>query len=390
MERKTESLILDFMHALNLKICSIRLVVMPEDEVIFLEVNEQRNFLFLEESCPGLNICTSVCDFSLPQQVFNQQNGLPTMRIFGPRNLPNVKRRGINMMATLRIEWFMLFPKLTKLFRCCAAIAALLCTSAQAIDAPCLPQTKLDVGLLTSRLIIVGETHGTKQIPEFVGSLACSLANANRPLLVGLEMSIDEQKPILEYIESAGTAEDKSRLTAGKFWHPYMFDGRSGEAMVKLIDDIRILHLAKKDVLLFAMDISDSEELLQLSKDEPYWVGHRDALMALNIEIRLRQYPNHTALILVGNYHSEKNIGTPENKDLHPMAEILSHNFKIQNIDFSTTGGDAWACDGASAETAVCGPHSRKARARFSGSMYDFVVPLGKISASPPAVNSAN
>ncbi|WP_394781792.1 hypothetical protein [Undibacterium sp.] len=268
--------------------------------------------------------------------------------------------------------------------------SASLSISAGATDIPCRAQTKLGLGLLTSRVIIVGETHGTKEIPEFVSGLACSLANEDRPLLVGLEMPIDEQKSISEYLKSTGTPEDKHRLTSGKFWHPYMPDGRSGEAMLKLIDDIRLLHAAKKEVFLFAMDMDDNQMPLPLSKNESNWPGLRNAFMALNIETRLGQYPNYTALILVGNYHAEKGIGTPEDKDGHSMAEILSHKFAIQNIDFSTTGGEAWTCEGPSARTAVCGPHSRKARAKFSDSDYDFIVPLGKISASSPAVSSKN
>ena len=263
------------------------------------------------------------------------------------------------------------------------------CSCSYANELVCEPQTKIEVSQLKARVIIVGETHGTNEIPLFVSRLACSLALENRPLMVGLEMSVDEQIPILDYLKSSGTADDKIKLTSGKFWHSNMPDGRSSEAILKLIESIRLMREAHKNILLFAMDAGDKDEPIQLTESEIFWPGWRDSVMALNIETRLRQYPSYTALILVGNYHSEMASRRFEEFDIHPMGERLSHYFSTQNIDFSTTGGDAWACEGPSADKAICAPHQRKARSSFSKTKYDFIVPLGKISASYPAKSSS-
>ncbi len=52
-----------FMRKMNLRFGSIDLIVTPEDEIVFLEINEQGQFLFLEEQCPDLNILGEMCQF---------------------------------------------------------------------------------------------------------------------------------------------------------------------------------------------------------------------------------------------------------------------------------------------------------------------------------------
>ena len=264
-------------------------------------------------------------------------------------------------------------------------IPLLLCSSSYANEAVCDPQRLIDVSQLKARVIIVGETHGTNEIPLFVSGLACSLVTENRPLMLGLEIPVDEQIPILEYLKSSGMPNDKMKLTSGKFWHSSKPDGRSSEAMLRLIESVRLLHASQKDILLFAIDAGDKDEPILLTENETFWPGWRDSVMALNIETRLQQYPTYTALILVGNYHSEMASRRFEETDIHPMAERLSRYFTTQHIDFSTTGGDAWACDGASADKAICSPHPRRARPSLSKTKYDVIVPLGTISASYPA-----
>ena len=48
----------------------------------------------------------------------------------------------------------------------------------------------------------MGEVHGTKEIPEFVGELACSFLQSGKKLILGLEIPSDTQEAINTYINS--------------------------------------------------------------------------------------------------------------------------------------------------------------------------------------------
>ncbi len=49
------------MKRLNLRFGSIDLIVTPDDELVFLEINEQGQFLFLDERCPELGVMQADC-----------------------------------------------------------------------------------------------------------------------------------------------------------------------------------------------------------------------------------------------------------------------------------------------------------------------------------------
>ena len=113
------------------------------------------------------------------------------------------------------------------------------------------------LGVLTERaqvhrVMLVGELHGTWEVPGIVAGLATNLSADERPLIVGLEIWRSEQAALDRYLASAGTAEDREALLAGPFWATR--DGRSSEAMVDLIERLRVLAL-KAPVQLVAFDV---------------------------------------------------------------------------------------------------------------------------------------
>lgn len=52
-----------FMAEMGLQFGSFDFIVTEDDTVVFLEINEQGQFLFLEEQCPELSLLSAVCDF---------------------------------------------------------------------------------------------------------------------------------------------------------------------------------------------------------------------------------------------------------------------------------------------------------------------------------------
>lgn len=63
LDDATASLIRRFMRAIKLQMGSIDLIVTPEGKIVFLEVNEQGQFLFLEDMCPEVPALAAVCNF---------------------------------------------------------------------------------------------------------------------------------------------------------------------------------------------------------------------------------------------------------------------------------------------------------------------------------------
>ena len=63
LDDATAAMIRRFMRAIKLQMASIDLIMTPEGGIVFLEVNEQGQFLFLEDMCPQLPVLAAVCNF---------------------------------------------------------------------------------------------------------------------------------------------------------------------------------------------------------------------------------------------------------------------------------------------------------------------------------------
>lgn len=94
-------------------------------------------------------------------------------------------------------------------------------------------------------MLIVGDYHGSNEIPGFVAQLMSDAA-AKRPVRLGLEMESFEQKPIQVYMASYGNAADRAALLHDDFWTAE--DGRESKAIVRLIERVRKLREEGRDV----------------------------------------------------------------------------------------------------------------------------------------------
>ena len=79
-------------------------------------------------------------------------------------------------------------------------------------DPDCIPQSSVDVTTLEPQVVLVGEAHGTNEIPRFTGSLVCSLLKAGRSVILAVEQDADEQDALNRYMRSDGSAAEKRVL----------------------------------------------------------------------------------------------------------------------------------------------------------------------------------
>jgi hypothetical protein len=288
-----------------------------------------------------------------------------------------LKAGAVNEIATLAIlvaankksTKFNMKKSLLALF-----LLTLLNTVAMACDEP-VPKFIDDI---RQQVIFVGEIHGTKEMPAFVGNLACYFAKKNVPVLLGLEMPADMQAALKTFHASNGDKQAKKKLLAHQFWQFAGNYGMASEAIFDLIELSRKLRVAGHEVIPFAFRHADSD--LPLRKDEDHSLRN-DLLMAANIQARALQYANYKVIILAGNVHAMK---SPTSLSAASFLEKSIANFSIL---LSPQGGNTWGCSGKPGQT-ICGVGDVGVGA-LEDEGYNAVVPIKEVHASAPALVQA-
>ncbi|PYQ59019.1 MAG: hypothetical protein DMF53_19450 [Acidobacteria bacterium] len=243
---------------------------------------------------------------------------------------------------------------------------------------------------LTAPLLLIGDIHGTREIPAAFGDLVCHAASAHRgqTILAGLEIPADEQAAIDTFLAGAGDAAAIQALLAGGFWRRDYQDGRSSAAMLSLLDELRRQKKAGLRIVVRGIDLKRYD-----SADD------RDAGMAANVEAAIDAVHPAQTLVLTGNVHTRTLHGYPwdAKADYVPMgAHLRAKQADLIALDIKSLGGSAWMC--ASADPKECGPHDLRPRepngptprvelapdaAATLG--YDGALLLGPLTASSPA-----
>jgi hypothetical protein len=245
-----------------------------------------------------------------------------------------------------------------------AAAALFAATPAAARDKPSPPAT----------ITLVGEVHGTQEIPRLFGDLVkVAAGSATAPIAVGLELPISLQPVLDQAVRERATCEQlRDRLFHSPSWQK-LNDGRGSEAMLELLCNVAALAEQSK-VSLFVFDTETKE---------------RNETMAHAIASTLERLKSAQALILTGNLHASTAKDIPGFSSFHPMGWwLLQDGFRVRSFDVRYEAGEAWVC------IPDCGVHRLKSviatpameAAQHNG--YDDVIAVGRISASPPAIPS--
>ncbi len=220
-------------------------------------------------------------------------------------------------------------------------------------------------------ITIFGELHGTQEAPTLVGNLACRAASSGLPVRVGLEIPSNMQPNLGAFLSSDGNQHDVEQLTQGIFWT--YGDGRSSKAMLALIDRVRLLKQAGKNINVFLFDIATMD------------IASRDKHMAKNILSAIERDPNAVFLILTGNLHARTK---PHRWMSWYIVQAHTH---LVSLNMANARGSAWTCtrDG-------CGPMRMGGRDRGQQPFierfdqpddngYNGLFYVGAVTASPPA-----
>ena len=201
---------------------------------------------------------------------------------------------------------------------------------------PALPGAQALLARRGQRFIIFGEMHGTAEAPALFGDFVC-LAAARGPVVVGLEMEQDQQESLDTYLASDGAAPARAALLANRHWMRGR-DGRASVAMLALVERVRQLRSAGRDIRLLAF--------LRRVADRSSQTPHERAMAAAWRE-SLEGRRGARLVALVGNVHARREPAYGfEPAAMHmPAGETLT-------IGFAPLGGTAWNC-----QRNGCGPH---------------------------------
>jgi len=179
--------------------------------------------------------------------------------------------------------------------------------SVQAEDCPELPGVAQLFANPETRVIWVGEMHGTSEMPALFGDIVCAAGSRGRPVYVVLER-LDSEFPLWNmYLTSDGSDQARGLLWLGEQWQQRQQDGRSSVAMTGLAERLRLFRAGGYVLALGLMD-----GVLQLG-------DNRDAHMALVVGSLRDAHPDALILVYSGNFHAMK----AETGDLHAAAGYL-------------------------------------------------------------------
>lgn len=164
-----------------------------------------------------------------------------------------------------------------------------------------------------SKVTLFGEMHGNANSPRVVGAFAKQMLDAHGAVTVALEIPAMDQLRVQNYLQSQGTTGDRCLLLASSFWSPGFADGRSSEAKLKLIDDLRALVHDGHDVEILAFDRRSSPDQQAGEKE-----------MAQAIIDYAQSHPQRRVVALTGNMHARRTSFEVMGSQIQPMSHFIA------------------------------------------------------------------
>ncbi|MBF5044856.1 hypothetical protein FGE12_20825 [Aggregicoccus sp. 17bor-14] len=224
--------------------------------------------------------------------------------------------------------------------------------AADAVEARCGPAIPglvdgFDHALRPGGFLLLGQVPGTREVPAFVGQAVCHILHAGTPVVLALELPVREQPALERYLASEGTDADRAALVHGPFWRRPEQDGRSSEALVALVERMRLLNRQGLPVTLLAFSVEGLE-------------GNAfEEAMAAVLAARRKLESESSLVVLTGNVHASTEPGVPWDKAFVPMGALLAKSgAPLRSFDLMHGGGSTWECRVAGEGAKLsCGTH---------------------------------
>jgi erythromycin esterase-like protein len=222
------------------------------------------------------------------------------------------------------------------------------------------------------RLLLIGETHGTRECPALVARMAERYAQQG-PVFVALELSSSIDGDVQRFLSSDGSPQARAALLQPAYWHmpKERSDGRRNFEVIELLERLRALRAQGKAVSVRAIDVPIDQPLDSERRDQAMAGKIREAFLALPAQARL--------LALTGNVHAmrAKPLFAPPEMQT-PMGSRLL-DLDPYSVRIVAGGGQSWAC-----MAAACGPQVQPERpaasVESSDPSYDFLLAVPRFT----------
>ena len=243
-----------------------------------------------------------------------------------------------------------------------------------------------------AEVVFFGELHGNKETPEvFLEAICQYLEQPDGEVRVALEFGTDIHSNLARFMESDGGSEAVQEFLRHPFWQPNLNfpdgqrglslpDGRSSVAMLNLVEALRELRASTARLVSVSPVVGRWTE-----RQVPYFGTSADADMAANITHLSQESADDVVFFIVGNVHAR--LTPPESMShLTPAASLVEG--EVASVLVLPESGESWNCQAACQSwpvLEVTDLTAYESRIRTEGS-YDYVLPIGRVSSSPPAV----
>lgn len=188
------------------------------------------------------------------------------------------------------------------------------------------------------RLIVLGEYHGTAEVPLLVAELM-ERYSRNAGVRLALELPVSENAALARYLRSNGDAAARKALRTSPFWvvKDEQHDGRRSRDMLALIEAIRTLRAQGRDVGVAGYDVAVGT---------PGSNDARDAAMARHVRQQFKAAPSGARLlVLAGNVHAMRTLpnDAPVGMQQQTMAAHLV-DLPLYSVRLEALQGAFWGC----------------------------------------------
>ena len=262
------------------------------------------------------------------------------------------------------------------------AVAALL-----SVQAGCAAPAGTDALLeRPERVLVVGDWHGTVEIPAAFLGIVCEAANQG-PVTVALEMPETERTLFRNALAAPTEEAARETFLYGDFGNPRSTDGRNSVAMLDMMVGFWRLKAAGRDLAIHPFMSVDS---VIRGRDQAWW----ELEMAYGMSRALADRPDARVVVFVGDLHARKkgyerfpDVGLPAAGHLHASDTFTLHT--------AVQGGESWSCEATCGRRVNRGRHDAAPEVRgiilgpVQDGAYDGLLAVGPTTASPPAAQSA-
>ncbi len=243
-----------------------------------------------------------------------------------------------------------------------------------------------------TEVVFFGELHGNNETPAaFLAAICQYLEHKDGDVRVALEFGTDIHSSLDRFMESDGGSEAVQEFLRHPFWQRGLNlpdgqrglglpDGRSSVAMLNLVEALRELRASTARLVSVSPIVGRWTD-----RQVPYFGTSADAVMAANITHLSQESADDVVFVLVGNVHAR--LTPPESMThLTPAASLVEGD--VVSVLILPESGESWYCQGACQSwpvLEVTDLPAYESRIRTEG-LYDYVLPIGRVSSSPPAV----